>query len=200
MDPERPPRASAGIEQPSPSPPLEAAPPAHHAARSHGFGSGLDQFQSAIALITSRDELARELNAFMTARFRRCAAFIVRQDQILGWTGAGPGVVPERVAKIAFGMEEPSLFTPVISTASPFIGPPPADPSARQFYAGFGGPIPPGILLLPVTVRDKLVAILYTDNQGDPPGPVDLHFWKRFSRMTAMSLEILILRNRLLQA
>ena len=161
---------------------------------------GLDELQTAIAAATSRNDLGRELVRFTASRFRRTAAFAVRQDQILGWVGQGPGIDPKRLGQIAISIGSPSIFTPVTGSTSVYIGPLPAGPESRTYYTLFGSPIPPGILLVPITVRDRLAAILYADNQADPLGPIELPVWKRVAHLAAMSLEIMILRNRILRS
>ena len=60
-----------------------------------------------------------------------------------------------------------------------------------------GDTVPPAILMVPIVLRDRLVAVLYADNGTGPLGPVDPAAWKRLSQMAAMSLEILILRNKM---
>jgi hypothetical protein len=58
--------------------------------------------------------------------------------------------------------------------------------------------IPPEVVLLPVRIKDRVVAILYGDNGSRPVGTVDVELLRRFTLQAALALEILILRGKLL--
>jgi hypothetical protein len=51
--------------------------------------------------------------------------------------------------------------------------------------------------MVPVAVRERLVAILYADNDADPLVWVDVAVWKRIAEMMALAFEIMILKNRM---
>jgi len=183
----------------------------------------VDQLVDVASAVSSSDELARELVAFMARRFKRVAAFAVRQEKIAGWI-AGPGVDAEPLARIKIPMGGSSLFSPVQASQDVYIGAIPRDPGsladhlgleygppaspadglrmahhdvAGDFYTAFGGPTPPAILLIPVVLRDRLVAVLYADNQSETLGPVDLALWKRLAHVASLALEILILKGKM---
>src|SRR6185295_8955967 len=145
----------------------------------------------------TREELADEIVGFMAARYRRVAIFSVRQDLATGWMGAGPGLDLDRLLDLAIPLDEPSIFSPVQASQSVFVGLPIPGPRSQAFYAHLGTSAPPNLLLVPVTLRDRLVAILYADNLNDALGAIDMAIWKRLAQMIAMSLEILILKNKM---
>ena len=70
-------------------------------------------------------------------------------------------------------------------------------PSGDDFYEELGSSAPPNLLLVPVILRDRLVAILYADNLDGALGAIDMAIWNRLAQMIAMSIEILILKNKM---
>ena len=164
-------------------------------AAAHG---DLERLKSTLSSALTRDDIGSELLAVISGRFRRTAIFAVRQDQILGWLGLGPGVDPDRLARIAVPLDRPSVFAPVAASSATYIGPLPAGQDCTGFFEQFGAPTPNAILLIPITVRERLVALAYADNQADPLGPVDLSVWKRLAQIVGAAFEIQVLRRRLL--
>jgi hypothetical protein len=175
-------------------PPLQARKIGHAAPPTDE--RSLEQLSGRIAASTTREELAEEIVGFMAARYRRVAMFAVRQDVAYGWAGAGPGLDLDRLLSLVIQLKEPSIFSPVQASQSIFVGLPIPGPRSQAFYAHLGATAPPNLLLVPVVLRDRLVAILYADNLNEALGGIDMAIWKRLAQMVAMSLEILILKNR----
>jgi len=157
----------------------------------------LDQLSARIAASGTREQLADEVVGFMAARYRRVAMFAVRQDVAQGWTGAGPGLDLDRLLSLTIPLNKPSIFTPVLASRSVFVGLPVPGPSGDDFYEELGSSAPPNLLLVPVILRDRLVAILYADNLDGALGAIDMAIWNRLAQMIAMSIEILILKNKM---
>jgi len=145
----------------------------------------------------TREQLAEEVVGFMAARYRRVALFAVRQDLATGWSGSGPGLDLDQLLSLAIPLKEPSIFSPVQASQSVFVGLPVPGPRSQAFYERLGANAPPNLLLVPVVLRDRLVAILYADNLNEALGAIDMAIWKRLAQMIAMSLEILILKNKM---
>jgi len=157
----------------------------------------LEQLGGRIAAAVTREQLAEEVVGFMAARYRRVALFAVRQDLATGWSGSGPGLDLDQLLSLAIPLKEPSIFSPVQASQSVFVGLPVPGPRSQAFYERLGANAPPNLLLVPVVLRDRLVAILYADNLNEALGAIDMAIWKRLAQMIAMSLEILILKNKM---
>lgn len=154
---------------------------------------GLAKLSEKVTAASSRDDLAREVVEYVAQHFKRAAVFAVRHQRAAGWIGKGPGFFPERVEQTSIPLDEPSLFRGV---HAPYIGPVPDTEENWELFAFLGGTVPPAVVIVPVMVRDRLVSVLYADNDSDPLVWVDLAIWKRVAEMMAIALEILILRNK----
>jgi hypothetical protein len=145
-----------------------------------------------------RDQVAEILLQVTERFFRRRLLFIVQRDRIAGWEGRGEGVTRERVKSAVLPMDALSLFTAVKVGSRPMIGPVADVPANRGLFRDLGMDIPPEVVLLPVRIKDRVVAILYGDNGDQPVGSVDVDLLRRFTLQAAIALEILILRGKLL--
>lgn len=160
--------------------------------------AGPDQLSETLAHALSRDDIAREVVLFMAGRFRRVAAFAVRQDKVNGWIGVGPGFDSERLRGISLPLAS-SVFAALQVSQRVYLGPVPGSVENHTLLAPQGGSIPPAILMIPVSIRDRLVTALYADNENDPLGPIDLALWKRVGKIMEVAFEIMILKNKMKQ-
>jgi hypothetical protein len=135
---------------------------------------------------------------YMAGRFRPAAAFTVRQDRVRGWVGAGAGFDQERLEKWSVPLVQ-SPFSALRTSMSLHIGPHPRAGSGEDVTALPGGGFPPAVLLIPIVLRERLVTILYADNEREPLGPIDPTLWKRVGRIVEVALEIMILKNKMKQ-
>lgn len=154
------------------------------------------QLTESLAAVTTRDDLARKVVAFLGGKFKRSASFTVRNNQIVGWV-AGEGVLPDRLAHTAVPVAEPSIFSTAAKSLDVHLGSASSDPGVVSFYDALGIAPPPALLLIPVVLRDRVVVFLYADNEADALGPVDLALWRRLAHVMAMSLEILIIKGKM---
>lgn len=154
---------------------------------------GLAKLSDTVTAASSRDDLAGEIVEYVAQHFKRAAVFAVRQQRATGWMGKGPGFFPERIGQTVIRLDTPSLFTDV---DAPYIGPVPEIVENRELYAFLGGTVPPAVLIVPVMIRDRLVSVIYADNDAEPLVWIDLAVWKRVAEMMAIALEIIILKNR----
>ena len=158
----------------------------------------LEQLAEILCSAASRDDVAREVVTFVASRFRRAAAFAIRQERAAGWIGSGRGFDPARLRAISVPVAG-SIFSVLTAAQSLYVGPLAASPESQELFAALGGVIPNTILLVPILLRERLVTALYADNETDPLGAVDLALFKRLGKMTEVALEIIILKNKLKQ-
>ncbi len=146
----------------------------------------------------SRDEIAEVLLQVTQCFFQRRLLFILQRDRIVGWDGCGSGVPRERIKRVLLPMDSLSLFTAVKVGSRPMIGPVADVPANRRLFKDLGMEIPNEVVLLPIRIKDRVVAILYGDNTSQPVGSIDVDLLRRFTMQAAIALEILILRSKLL--
>ena len=146
----------------------------------------------------SRDAIAAILLEVTARFFGRRLLFIVQRDRIVGWTGSGDGVDARRVKEVMLSLDSLSVFSAVKEGARPLIGPIADVPANRRLFDDLGLSSPSEVMLLPIRIKDRVVAIFYGDNSSSRVGGVDVELLRRYTLQTALALEILILRNKLL--
>jgi hypothetical protein len=191
-DPAPQPEARAAATQPQPPPQVVQVPaPAAEI-------NSLAQSARRLLQAQSRDEIGEILLQVTERFFQRRLLFILQRDHIVGWDGSGTGVSREQVRRVLLPMDSLSLFTSVKLGSRPMVGPVADVPANRRLFHDLGMEIPAEVVLLPIRIKDRVVAILYGDNAARPVGSVDVDLLRRFTLQAVVALEILILRSKLL--
>ena len=181
--PDRAPSSTTGPARPTPGPDDEN--PLRETAR-------------RLLMAETREELAETLLHSVAPFFRRRLLFFLQRDRILGWDGRGDDVSRERVKSVLIPMESLSMFTAVKDGSRPFRGPVADLPANRRLFEDLGMSLPPEVVLLPVLLKSRVVSVLYGDNGSEGLGSPDMDKLGRLTLQFAMSLEILIFRNKIL--
>jgi hypothetical protein len=206
-------REGAGTQDlPVAAPPLPASPPLRPARREPAPVSAaaapapvaapsrdpLHETAQRLLAAETREDIAEILLNATGRFFRRRLLFVVQKDRIVGWDGWGDQVAREKVKNVLLPVESLSLFTPVRSSATPFRGPVADLPANRRLFEDLGMKPPPEMALLPLLIKDRVVAVLYGDNGSAPLSILDMEQLRRQTLQAAMALEILILRTKIL--
>jgi hypothetical protein len=174
--------------------PAEVRPPADADADA----GGEDPFESLERRLSAgpdRDEIADVLLAYGAAQAPRVGVFAVGREGIRGITGRGRGF--GGLGRIDLPRGGDTVLDAAIEGEGPYYGVVPHLPPNRELYSALGGQIPPSVLIVPVVVRDRTVAVLYMDNDGQPMTPPDDARLRRVAAKAGLAFEILILRNKL---
>jgi hypothetical protein len=185
----------AALPQGSPVPPSVAAPsttpaPAPDpAARRRGRGrdeeatsplvvpapvATLAELQQRLADVDARDDVAYAALSFLERRVSRRLLFMVRGSEVAAWMGSGEGVDQRALNDLAFAFDQPSAFLN-LREGSPFYRGPLARLDAHQrLVKVWGGRYPRECLMLPVRVKDRLVAVVYCDRGGEDLSGIDV--------------------------
>lgn len=139
-----------------------------------------------------RDEIGDVLLDFAGAFFMRRALVIRRKDHLVGWM-AGSGRIREldmetSVPSIFFGLQEPDSF---------WLGPLPMLPANGDLLKALGGPPPKDCLVLPVSLRAKIVCYLYVDNLEAGVAGSPVADMKRLVAKAGLAFEVYILKNKI---
>lgn len=122
----------------------------------------LEQALFYISVANNRDGVINGLVETLGSWCERAAFFAVSQGQLRRWKAQGPGVVADPLADAALSLEQPSTFQDIVATRLPVRGPL-HDPASREFLDATLGVQPSDMLALPITVKNKVVGILYGD-------------------------------------
>ena len=113
---------------------------------------------------------------------------------MIGW--AAVPEPPDGLRSFSIGFAEPSLFSSLRNTDGFYVGPCPDLPGNRKILEALGASFPAHVAAVPVTLKGKSVLFLLGEvRPGEtPPKAMEL---KRLGALTAIALEILLLRNKL---
>ncbi|MFN7987623.1 MAG: hypothetical protein U0529_09135 [Thermoanaerobaculia bacterium] len=149
---------------------------------------------ASLAKADSRDEIAAAVLGEAGRLLRRAALFIAQADRVIGW--AAVPEPPEGLRSFSVTFSEPSLFASLRNTDGFYVGPCPDLPGNRRILEALGASFPTVVAAVPVTLKGKSVLFLLGEARPDEPPPKAMEL-KRLGALTAVALEILLLKNRL---
>ncbi len=149
---------------------------------------------ASLSRAESRDDIAAAVLGEAGRLLHRAALFIVQTDRVIGW--AAVPEPPEGLRSFSVAFSEPSLFASLRNTDGFYVGPCPDLPGNRRVLEALGATFPAVVAAVPVTLKGKSVLFLLGEARvGEaPPKAMEL---KRLGALTAIALEILLLKNRL---
>ncbi len=139
----------------------------------------------------TRDEIAATLLDYIAQMTPRVALFVVRKGALHGYDGRGSLDV-EGVRRLTVSLDAPSLFRDVVQSRLPYRGPLPETP-ANTVFSRLVGALEGEVLLLPISVRDKVICLLYADGVATALPDAALH---AVSREAGMAYERVILAQK----
>ena len=122
--------------------------------------------------------------------------FAVHKDKIVGWMGYGDAVVTEDVESLSVPVDQPSIFQGPALSGVPFIGSAIPNSANDAILQCLGDPIPIEVVVVPVSVKNRTVALMLGDVPGESAGTVAIPDLVRANELAELAFEILILRNK----
>jgi Type II secretion system (T2SS), protein E, N-terminal domain len=159
--------------------------------------ASLDDAAKRLRESASPEDVFEALVGFCSQRFLRSALFLVQRDQVSGWGGRGEGFDGERVRNTMVSFSVPSIFSYFRTGSDFYFGPVPGLPANRQFYRDLNVDAPDRVLLVPVQIKNRLIAIIYGDNGAVRREEPDIALFRRLAQKAGLALEILILKNKI---
>jgi hypothetical protein len=146
--------------------------------------------------LAGRDHIAEDALDALAARFPRILLLLSGQEAVQGWTGRGGRLTRGRVSRIRIAWGEPSIFAFVKLSGSPHHGalsrillpPALADLVGDRAIAACA--------VIPVRIKDRLVAFLYADRAGAPMSEEDYRTLEAAASTLGSSLAKLLLELR----
>ncbi|MFT3699633.1 MAG: hypothetical protein QM831_41175 [Kofleriaceae bacterium] len=157
------------------SQPLMVAPPSppEHPHRPHtnteaGVARALEQATMRVLDLIrdlehaqNRDEVIAVMIAHLSETHRRAGFFAVRSNELVMFS-ITPNIIP--LPTYSLRLDRPSTLGDVVNTRLPYRGPM-HDEASRHFLDAVLGMCPPEILLVPITVRDRVVGVLFGEHR-----------------------------------
>lgn len=145
-----------------------------------------------LAAASDRDAVCAAAVSFLHALCRRAAFFSVRHGEIVGHAGQGTGIRPVNLRSARLSLDRNSTFRDLVRTRLPYRGPVTDIPS-RDFLIDALGWAPAEMLAVPLSVRDRVVGVLYADERVHPLP--DDHL-TALSRAAELALERVLLAKK----
>ncbi|MGH9539981.1 MAG: hypothetical protein ACRD3H_18805 [Terriglobales bacterium] len=159
--------------------------------------SGSANLLKAVASIqsgTTQKEILRALLDNAVRYSGRGALFVVKAGAATGWQGRGfnrdgEDTIKDFPLNVSTGAPEQALRSRMpFSGATREIDP--------EFVSRFGGPADDQVLVLPLLLKEKVAALVYTDAGVDPGGKMDAPALELLVRATSAWLEVASLRKQ----
>jgi hypothetical protein len=157
----------------------------------------LDALDEALLSATDRDGLAIGLVDFCASRMRRAALFAVSRDAIRGVHGRGRGMEPQSVRAVSLPRGGASILDTALASKDFYYGVVPQLPANHDLYSVLGGMLPSAVLILPVSVKGRVAALLYLDEGERPLTRPDIPLMRRVAAKAGLGFEMLLLRGKL---
>ncbi|TAL24386.1 MAG: DUF4388 domain-containing protein [Nitrospirae bacterium] len=167
----------------------------------------LSRLKDAIMAIRSLNDppaLSRALLQYVSEVCERAITFIVRPAELMGEKAIGvyaektAGPTPATGLKIT--LTRPSVFREVIEKGERFYGDSDSEVLRTQLFEAVGAPLKPTIILLPMKVSGKVVALTYGDFGGKEASPIQNDVLEILANEAGMVLENMLYRKQLSKA
>jgi hypothetical protein len=152
----------------------------------------LAKIKEQFANAKERDEIIGLLLNESKKISSRSAIFILKGDKVTGWKARGMDA-----ENVEIKIEPTSVFAEVINKKNYYRGPLLKIPGNEPLIALLTG-TPQDCCLIPIQLRDRIVALLYVDNGNRSVLDAGLSYIHTLVTMASYSFEISILRKRIL--
>lgn len=143
-----------------------------------------------------RDEVGTLLLDFLAEEAPRAALFMARKDGVVGWMARGAGVDETTFREFQVDYGRPSVFLTLRQGSGSYRGPLAPLPVHRELARAWGGRLPRECVLAPVRIKDRLVTVLYVDNDGQESRVLDAALLERLATLAAAAFERCIVRQK----
>jgi hypothetical protein len=157
----------------------------------------LDALDEALASARDRDALAEALLAFCAGRSSRSGLFAVGREAVRGIAGRGRAFAGDALKQLTVPSGSGTLFDTALQSRDFYFGVVPALPGNRDLYTALGGRLPANVMLLPIVIKERTVALLYLDGDDGPLPQPDIPLMRRVAVKAGLAFEMMLLRNKL---
>lgn len=130
---------------------------------------GAGEARSLLGSAEHRDQVFEILLRAIRARAWYAAVLTVQGGAAIGRVAlAGDEIDQTQITQVLIPLDAPSTFRQAVNTASPYIGPiATGDAEVDSMIKRMGGVVPPSALLLPLVLKNRVVALLVGHRGAD---------------------------------
>ncbi len=180
--------APTTFDEPPPAPP---SPVEIAAIRS------MDALDDALVRAADRDDMATAIFSFCSGWASRCGLFAVGKDGVRGVAGRGRAFDGESLRRVVVPAGAGTIFDTALQSRDFYFGVVPQLPANGDLYTAMGGRLPANVMLLPIVVNKRTVALLYIDDDDNPMPHPDIPALRRVAAKAGLAFEMLLLRNKM---
>jgi hypothetical protein len=151
----------------------------------------LQKVKEQFANVREREEIIAILLNESRRIASRVAVFILKGDKLIGWKARGIDI-----EKFNTPVALNSVFSEVINKKTYYRGPLLKISGNEPLISLLFG-TPQDCLVIPIQIRDKVIALLYADNGNSSVLSASLTYFDTLVSMTSLSFEIIILRRKI---
>ncbi len=166
-------------------------------------GNGVEQrldastYRAGLLRAHHRDEVGRLLVAFARLYLERVVLLSLHRGAARGWMASGEALVPDDIQTFEIALDCPGVLADLSVGPRVHVGPVPAVGSCAGLLEVLGEPMPIEMIILPVRVKERVIAFLAGDIPGTTIRKEIIGDLSDGVERAGVALEILILRRKL---
>ena len=159
-------------------------------------GGDVNSLASQLCGANGKDEVARAVLAHALKTMKRAMLFAVKGDDLALWDSAGFDAKLDPAALGTIGIRSLAILDHLLGHDH-YRGPLGDSPEHREIYTRLEVEAPVNILLVPIHLNDRLVALFLGDGgpEGEPLG--DAREGLRLARMLGLALNVVIFKKKI---
>lgn len=157
----------------------------------------VDRLSLEFASAKNRDQVASVFIKYLGQEFNVAALFIVRNDRAVGWRGVASGKRIEELESLNIFLGKPSVIRDVLDTRQFAMGALVQTPENMQLLKALGGGSGTALLVLPIVMLKKVVAVVVVSAEMDALGK-RLQELQKLVYKASLAFEMLIIKNKIL--
>ena len=153
----------------------------------------IDKIKAAFANVKETEEIAGILIQAAYKVAARVGVFIIKGKKITGWKGRGISVDGFAVTEDEF-----SIFSDVLKRRSHYRGPVLNIKGNEPLIKLLGG-TPQDALLMPIDIRERMVAMFYVDNGNTSVLDANVGFLSKLASLAGLAFEMMIIKKKIME-
>ena len=154
----------------------------------------LELAKKDLLLVQDRDQAVKTLMKYLALFLERVYCFSIKQGKLQLWLS----IPEEENLNLTATTDELPLFQEVIQKKTFYHGPI-ITSGMEKLIEALDIQFPPQVVILPMVIKDHVVSVIYGDNFMSRREIPQVSIIKKLVAKTAMALEILILRKKILE-
>ena len=156
-----------------------------------------DSFSELLHRADHRDGIGSILVRYAASLYDRVCLFAVHKRAVNGWMARGRSVVIEDLQSLSLSLDASSIFADV-GHADSYVGAVLSSRANDELIGALAEPAPAEVVLVPVRVKQRVVAYLLCDDPGHPASQEPLERLVTACRKAGVAFEALLLRRKIL--